>query len=284
MSGLAGLIGGAKRLRPPIVTLLTDFGLKDPYVAEMKAVILSICPEARIVDVSHMVKKFDVRMGAFILAQASPYFPAGTVHVAVVDPGVGTERRPIIVEAKRSFYVGPDNGVLMLSAKREGILHIYEIKNRKYMLQKISRTFHGRDVFSPAAAHLALGVPPSLFGPEVSDPVVPEFAEARVSGRNVLGEVVHVDDFGNLVTNISLENLLEVGIEEGGSLRVEIGGRKLDLRLCTAYGEAAPGEILTLIGGTGFLEVSVNMGNASQTLGCGVGEPVRITHPGKAGL
>jgi len=207
---LAGLIGGAKRLRPPIVTLLTDFGLKDPYVAEMKAVILSICPEAWIVDVSHMVKKFDVRMGAFILAQAAPYFPAGTVHVAVVDPGVGTERRPIIVEAKRSFYVGPDNGVLMLSAKREGILHIYEIKNRKYMLQKISRTFHGRDVFSPVAAHLA--------------------------------------------------------------------------RLCTAYGEAAPGEILTLIGGTGFLEVSVNMGNASQTLGCGVGEPVRITHPGKAGL
>jgi len=270
--------------KPPIVTLLTDFGLRDPYVSEMKAVILSICPRAEIVDVSHLVRKFDIRMGAFILAQAAPYFPDGTVHVAVVDPGVGTERRPIIVETRRSFYVGPDNGVLMLSARREGIRHIYEIKNREYMLKKVSRTFHGRDVFSPAAAHLALGVHPNLFGPEVSDPVMPGFTEPKVRGREVLGEVIHVDDFGNLVTNILLENLLEIGVKEGENLRVEVGGRSLDLRLCTAYGEVSPGEMLTVIGGSGFLEVSVNMGSASRTLGCEVGELVRVTSLRKAGL
>ncbi|MDH5439413.1 MAG: SAM-dependent chlorinase/fluorinase, partial [Candidatus Bathyarchaeota archaeon] len=126
-----------------IITLLTDFGLRDPYVAEMKAVILRISPDAKIVDISHEVKKFDVRMGAFILEQAARYFPDGTVHVAVVDPGVGMERRPIIVETNRKLYVGPDNGLLMLAALKDDVRSIHKITNPRYMLEKVSRTFHG---------------------------------------------------------------------------------------------------------------------------------------------
>jgi S-adenosylmethionine hydrolase len=140
-----------------MITLTTDFGLKDPYVAEMKAAILGINPQANIVDVSHLVDKFSVRMGAFILASAAPHFPKGTVHVAVIDPGVGTERRAILIETKQACYVGPDNGVLMLAAQAQSIKHIYRLSNPKLMRQEISSTFHGRDIFAPAAAYLDLG-------------------------------------------------------------------------------------------------------------------------------
>lgn len=141
-----------------IISLLTDFGLLDPFVGEMKAVILSICPDARIIDITHQVQKFDVRLGSFLLAGAAPYFPAGTVHVGVVDPGVGSSRRAIVVETARAVYVGPDNGLLVPAAQREGILHVYELTNRSLMREEVSATFHGRDVFAPAAAHLALSL------------------------------------------------------------------------------------------------------------------------------
>ena len=134
-----------------LISLLTDFGLLDSFVGEMKGVILSICPDARIVDITHQVEKFDVRMGAFLLAGAASYFPAGTVHVAVVDPGVGSKRRPIVVETARAVYVGPDNGLLVPAAQREGIHHVYELTTRSFMREKVSATFHGRDVFAPAA-------------------------------------------------------------------------------------------------------------------------------------
>lgn len=260
-----------------IITLLTDFGLKDPYVAEMKAVILSICPEAKIVDISHLVRKFDVRMGAFLLAQVAPFFPESTVHVAVVDPGVGTERRPIIVKTTRSLYVGPDNGVLMLSAKREGIEHIYEIRNPQYLLPVISRTFHGRDIFSPVAAYLSLGVPPSSFGPEIKDPRIPEFTNPCIRRGGVAGEIIYIDDFGNLVTNINSEILMKAGIKEGDDLEIRVDDRILHLKLCKAYGEVTPGKMLTVIGGSGFLEISVNLGSAADTLKCEIETPVNIT-------
>ena len=171
-----------------IVTLTTDFGLRDPYVAEMKAVILSICPEAAIVDVSHDVGKFDVRTGAYMLASAAPYFPKGTIHVAVVDPGVGTARRCLIVETKQSFFVGPDNGVLVLAGDKQGIVSIREITNPKLMLPNVSSTFHGRDIFAPAAAHLANRVAPADFGAEVRDMVKPEFARVETDKGKLVGE------------------------------------------------------------------------------------------------
>jgi hypothetical protein len=259
-----------------IVTLLSDFGLRDPYVAEMKAVILSICPEVIIVDISHNIRKFDVRMGSFVLAQATPYFPKGTIHVAVVDPGVGTKRRPIIVETGRSLYVGPDNGLLILSARREGINHIYEIANVRYALKEVSRTFHGRDIFSPAAAYLAKGIPPSDFGPEILNPVTPSFTEPDIEGDEIHGEVVHIDGFGNVITNITLRDLEEAGIREGENILLRLKGKEESVRLCSAYGEVPRNTLLAIIGSGGFLEISVNQGNASQFFDVEVGEVVAV--------
>jgi hypothetical protein len=256
--------------------MLSDFGLRDPYIAEMKAVILSICPEATIIDISHEIRKFDMRMGAFVLASAAPYFTFGTVHVAVVDPGVGTKRRPVIVQANRSFYVGPDNGLLILSAQKEGISHAYHITSREYMLPKISRTFHGRDIFSCAAAHLAKGIPPQKFGPEIHDYVIPEFAKPHFKEGELFGEIIHIDDFGNAVTNISERDLEGIGISEGNFLKVKLGNKTLKLKLCSAYGEAPKRSPLAIIGSSDFLELSVNQGNASKSFGVKIADHIRV--------
>ncbi len=260
-----------------VITLLSDFGLKDPYVAEMKAVILSISPEAQIVDVTHEIEKFNIRMGAFVLASAAPYFPPKTVHVAVVDPGVGTKRRSIIVETKRGFYVGPDNGLLMLAAHKEKIIKVYHIVNTKCMLSKVSKTFHGRDIFAPAAAYLASGISPSEFGPAVQDYIFPEFAKPKAGKGEVVGAVLHIDGFGNVVSNLAEQDLQKAGFREGGSLSVMLGGKHLVLRFCSAYGEVPSGTALVLVGGSGFLEVAVNQGSASRMLGTKVGDSFRVS-------
>jgi len=263
-------------LRKPIISMLSDFGSKDPYVAEMKAVILSICREASIIDISHEIEKFNIRMGAFILAQAAPYFPEGTIHVAVVDPGVGTERRPIIIETQRNLYVGPDNGLLILAAQNEGIKSIYEITNPKYMLKRVSRTFHGRDIFSPAAAYLAKGVEPQEFGSVICNPVKPGFSTPEIRGEMIMGEIIHIDGFGNLITNISEKNLKASNISEGRALSIQLGEKELTLKLCSSYGEVAKNTPLAIIGGTGFLEISVNQGNASEFFGVKIGDRITL--------
>lgn len=260
----------------PIITLLSDFGLKDPYVAEMKAVILFICPEARIVDISHEIEKFNVRMGGFILASATPYFPANTIHLAVVDPRVGTKRRPIIVETKRSLYVGPDNGVLMLAARKESIRHVYHVSNRQFMLAKVSRTFHGRDIFAPAAAHLAKGRVPSDFGSEIKDYVLPKFTKPHVRKAKLLGEVLHIDDFGNLITNIAMKDLEKMGVSEGSIIHVELKGKPLQLKLCSAYGDVSGKKPLAIIGSSDFLEISVNQGDASKKFNASIGDRILV--------
>jgi hypothetical protein len=260
-----------------IVTLLSDFGLKDPYVAEMKAVILSICPEARIVDISHKIEKFNIRMGAFVLASAAPYFPKETIHVAVVDPGVGTKRRPILVVTKRAFYVGPDNGLLMLSAQRQGISHVHHVTNKQFMLPHISRTFHGRDIFAPTAAHLAKGHAPSEFGPEINDYALPRFAKPSLSKNVLFGEVLHIDDFGNVVTNVSMKELGRIGIKEGDMFHVKLKENVLLLKLCIAYGEVKAKQPLAIIGSHNFLEISVNQGNAAKRFRVKAGERVQVS-------
>lgn len=261
----------------PIITLLSDFGWKDSYVAAMKAVILSICPETHIIDISHEVEKFNIPMGAFVLASATPYFPADTIHVAVVDPGVGTKRRPIIVQTKGNTYVGPDNGVLMLAAYKETIRHVYHATNPQYMLPKVSRTFHGRDIFAPVAAHLAKGHHPSDFGPEIRDYMLPKFTKPRLRRGNLSGEILYTDDFGNLVTNISVADLAKTGIREGVALVIEFKGKTISLKLCSAYGQVPTKSPLAIIGSSGFLEFSVNQGNASQVFGINVGEHVSVS-------
>lgn len=258
----------------PIITLTTDFGLADPYVAEMKAVILWINPNARIVDITHQVEKFNIRNGAFILAAASPYFPKGTIHVVVVDPGVGTKRKPILIETEKSFFIGPDNGVLALAAENQGIRHVYEITNPKFMLPRISQTFHGRDVFAPAAAHLSKGVEPSEFGLEIRKIVVPEFAKVVEKDDALIGEIIHVDGFGNIITNFTAKHLEALGIK--GFVHIKLGDKSLVLKLCKAYAEAEAQKLLAIIGSHNFLEISLNMGSAAQAFKVKVGDTVTL--------
>jgi len=261
----------------PIITLTTDFGLKDPYVAEMKAVILSISPNATIVDVAHEIEKFNIRMGAYVLASASPYFPKGTIHVAVVDPGVGTKRRSVLIQTKQCFYVGPDNGVLALAAKNQGIRHVYKIANPKLMLPKVSNTFHGRDVFAPAAAHLANGTPPMEFGPEIDSIVIPRFAKI-IKGKGMLvGEVLHVNGFGNIITNLGEKELELMDVKDAVDLKLK--DVRLKLPLCKAYAEVETQKPLATIGSHSFLEISINQGNAAQTFKIKSGEKVKLYRP-----
>ena len=260
----------------PVITLLTDFGQRDPYVASMKGVILSICPEARIIDISHEVPKFDVRAGALVLAQATPWFPPGTVHVGVVDPGVGTARRPIVVVSERYVFVGPDNGLLMLAAMRDGLRAVYAIEERGLMLKHVSRTFHGRDIFAPVAARIASGLEPSDVGPEVSDYIVPGFARPELRGDRLFGEVMYIDGFGNIITNLPEELLAEIGASEGSELVVRIGDRRLRLKLCSAYGDVEPGSALAILDSWGMLEIAINLGSAAEKLAVKPGEPVEV--------
>jgi S-adenosylmethionine hydrolase len=245
----------------------------------MKAVILGICPSAQIVDITHEIENFNVRMGAYILACAAPYFPKGTIHVAVVDPGVGTKRRPLLIEAEKDFFIGPDNGVLTLAAKAQSIKRIYEISNRKLMLPQISSTFHGRDIFAPAAAHLANGISPKEFGPEIRDITTPKFARLAKKKDAIVGEVLHVDGFGNIITNFGEKELESIGI--GDIVAVKFKNKLLKLKFCRAYAEVPPKEPLAIIGSHNFLEISINRGNAAEKFKIKPGDTVAIYHPAK---
>ena len=260
-----------------IISLLSDFGQKDTYVAEMKAVILSINPKTIIVDISHEIAKFNIRMGAFALASAAPFFPPFTIHVGVVDPGVGTKRRPIIVETRRSLYVGPDNGLMMLAAHKEVVTDVYAIDNPKYMLSKTSNIFHGRDIFAPAAAHLSKGVKPSDFGQVVHDYIFPEFTRPYENNGELIGEVLHIDDFGNIISNISLEDLERYGIHYGDFLIIVVGSKTLKIQFCSAYGNVPVGSPLALIGSSNFLEIAVNQGNAFKVFNVKIEDAFRVS-------
>ena len=257
-----------------IITLTTDFGLQDPYAAEMKAAILSISPNAVIVDITHEIAKLNIRMGAYVLASAVPYFPKGSVHVAVVDPGVGTRRRPILIQTKQGFLVGPDNGLLVLAAEKQGIICVHELANPQFMLPKVSNTFHGRDIFAPAAAHLLNGVKPAEFGPEIGEAAKPAFANVTRRNGVLVGEVLHVDGFGNIITNITEK---EVPLSLGkGAVSVEFAGYKLKMKFGKAYGETKPQEPLALIGSHGFIEIALNQGNAAAQFKTKAGGQVTI--------
>ena len=259
-----------------IITLTSDFGLKDSYAAEMKAAILGIRPDAAIVDVTHLVDKFNVSSGAFVLASAAPHFPDGSVHVAVVDPTVGTQRRPIAIETKRGFFVGPDNGLLVLAAEAQGIMRIHEIASRRFMLVHVSSTFHGRDIFAPAAAHLANGVALDEFGPQITDYVKPEFTVVKRSKDALVGEVLHVDDFGNIITNIHAKDVIARARREG-LVQAELPNTTVQMRLSRTYADAKPQEPLALIGSHNYLEVALNQGNAAAKFSVKVGDKITIS-------
>ena len=261
----------------PIITLLTDYGLRDSYVAEVKGAILKIAPEATIIDISHDIGNYDVEEGAFHLARSVPYFPEGTVHVGVVDPGVGGGRRPIIIEAHGAFFVGPDNGLLAPAAERLGVERIFEISNTRLLPQRVSEVFDGRDVFGPSGALLAKGVDPSELGPETSDYVRLPTYEPKIDGRQVDARVIHIDGFGNLVTNVTYEVLDEIGARDGCTFSVNVHGEEFRIPYVLRFSAVPEGALLMLVAGGGYLELSVNTGNAHERLGVERGDKVNLT-------
>jgi hypothetical protein len=256
----------------PLIALLTDFGTADFFVASLKGVILSINPEARIEDVSHEVPAFDIAAGAFILSACAPLFPAGTIFVAVVDPGVGSGRRVLCARTARHYFIGPDNGLLGPVLDREKALEVREVANPDFRLAAVSRTFEGRDVMAPAAAWISLGVEPPALGPRLAG-----YRKLSVKGpvfgkRGISGSVLYADRFGNLITNIPAAASLSGG---KGRVRLRAAGRVLMRR--DAYASAAKGEVFFLEGSLGLVEISAREASAARELGIGPGAPVLIT-------
>ena len=253
-----------------IVTFTTDFGLTDHYAGTMKGVVLGLAPSAQLVDISHGVPAFNVFAGSLTLGQAYPYFPAGTVHVAVVDPGVGSVRRPILVEGAGQFFVGPDNGVFSQVYEREESVLVRHITAERFFLHPVSQTFHGRDIFARIAGCLACGASPSDFGDEVSGYVtVAGSASITLPDGNVRGEVMAVDHFGNLITNIRSATVVHA--TAGGEIRLRVAGKMLHGDIRSNYVAAKADEIFGIIGSSGYLEISCSRASATDRLGVGVG-------------
>jgi S-adenosylmethionine hydrolase len=260
----------------PVIGLLTDFGLRDHYVGAVKGAILAICPEAVLVDVVHELPPYDVLEGAFALAAAYGAFPPGAVFVAVVDPGVGSARRGLVLEAGGYRFVGPDNGLLGLVMAEHDERRLHELANEKLFRPRVASTFHARDVFGPVAAHLARGLPVEAAGPPVLDPVPLPLAPVRqVAPDEWEARVIHVDRFGNLTTNLSAPQLLRIAQSAGpGDVLVNIEG--FSLPLARTYSDVPVGEACALVGSSGLLEVAVNRGDAARVLGAAHGAPVRV--------
>ena len=259
-------------MRKPIVTLTTDFGLQDHYVGAMKGVILGICPQAQIVDISHEVQPFQIAEGAFLVAQAFSCFPPKTVHVAVVDPGVGTARRPILVEAGTQYFVAPDNGVLALVYGAQAH-KVRALSNQRYFRQPVSRTFHGRDIFAPVAAHLAAGLPAPQLGKRIEDYLRPAFLKPQRTGKRTWsGQILHIDRFGNLVTNFHTSDFPDL---ETLNVSLTIGPQQVSV-VARTYAECGTGELFLIVGSSGYVEVSVNQSSAARAIGCETGAPAEL--------
>lgn len=260
-----------------IIALMTDFSPSDPYIGAMRGVILSINPNALVVDLAHDLPKFNVRYAAFVLYTAYKYFPRGTIFVVVVDPGVGTEREPIVVKTKNYVFVGPNNGVLSLAAEDDGIEEVRIISNREFMLPEISSTFHGRDIFAPTAAHLSLGRSVNEVGPPLPSErfVKVSLGEYRAEDGKYEARIVATDGFGNLITNVPGHILLSRETP-GERLLVRVRGKEYEARLVRTYGEVEPGSLVVLVGSHGFVEIAVSMGSAKDFLGVSEGERVVI--------
>ncbi len=256
-----------------IITLLTDFGTQDHYVASMKGVILGINPRCTLVDISHEVMPHDVREGALILANSCSYFPRGTIHLAVVDPGVGGQRKPILLVTKNYFFLGPDNGLLSLAAQKDGVKRAIALSNQSFYRLPVSTTFHGRDIFAPVAGHLSVGIPPGGLGREARSWVKLDLGGPRIVKAELVGEISRMDVFGNIVTNVSQQDLNRFTKKRGLVISV---GNSLIRGLKKGYWEARKGELLALIGSGGFLEISIREGDAQIVLKIRRGDKVRI--------
>lgn len=265
-----------------LITLTTDFGLNDHFVGAMKGVILSINPQAQIVDICNAVNSFDVLDGALTIAQAAPYFPADTLHVVIVDPGVGSQRRPILVVNEKQIFLAPDNGVMSLVYERSERLSVRHVTSEHYFLQPVSQTFHGRDVFAACAGWLSKGVEVAKFGEEVTDFI--RFSAPKpkaVNERSYKGVVLKTDKFGNLITNITPKDIPQLFEATPPPFRIVVGKAEVT-KMKSAYAQASPSEVFGILGSMGYLEISANRAAANRLAGADKGSEVAV-HFGQAG-
>lgn len=255
----------------PIITLTTNFGTKDGYVGAVKGVIKRINPEVEMVDVTHQIEPFDVLGAAFALNNFYRYFPKKTIHMMVVDPGVGSSRQPLLIRSEDFLFVGPDNGVFSFVYQNEGITEIILLSNKKYFLAELSSTFHARDVFAPVAAYLSLGIDIKEFGSTAKECFKLIIPEPKSSKKGLSGEIIHIDGFGNLVTNIGAELLLDKKIAK------IVMGKKQIKRIARSYFDIPGKEVGALVGSSGFLEIAINQGSAQKILKSKIGTTVRTT-------
>jgi S-adenosylmethionine hydrolase len=261
-------------MKNPLITLLTDFGTKDHYVASMKGVILSINPRCLLIDITHQVSPHDIREGAFVLANAYSHFPKGTIHLAVVDPGVGGTRKPILLVTQDYYFIGPDNGLFTMVSQKESLKQIIVLDKQKYHLSKASTTFHGRDIFAPVAAHLSMGVKPNVVGHEIDALFCSGFEGPLIKEGKLLGEILHVDTFGNLVSNIDEGRFFQ--FTRGRPFVIRARGKTIR-GLKKGYWEGKKDEPIALFGSSGFLEISMREGNAQKSLKVKRGDPIEIS-------
>jgi S-adenosyl-L-methionine hydrolase (adenosine-forming) len=265
--------------RRTIVTLTTDFGLRDPFVGVMKGVILGLNPEVELVDLSHQVNSHDIFDGALALLESYPFFPPDTIHLAVVDPGVGSARRPILARTLKHLFVAPDNGVLSLVVEREEAVEVRHVTADQYFLKPVSNTFHGRDVFAPVAGWLSRGIEPDKFGEVITDyvrtaPGKPPRPQ-RINDNQVRGAVLKIDKFGNVITNLTLGDVPELFRESPPPFRIVVNRHEIT-RLTSAFAGGGPAETVAILGSAGFLEFAVNLGSAAEDLGAGPGTEVVV--------
>lgn len=257
-----------------IVTLTTDFGTEDAYVGSMKGVMLSRKQDLMIVDITHDLPPHQILPAALLLREACPRYPEATIHVAVIDPGVGGKRSPILLKIRNHFYIGPDNGIFGLLIKDLGLQGAWKLENSDYFLPAVSNTFHGRDIFAPVAAHLAGDVRPSSFGSLISDPKLIELPPVREDEGMLKGEILWIDRFGNCVTNLNMDRILSWSCNE--PFRIQAASSKVE-GISDCYETVPPGEPAALGGSTGYLEIACNRACADRTLGLKQGDPVRVT-------
>ena len=257
-----------------IITFLSDFGSKSSYVSQMKGIALCMT-DAKLIDISHEITPHNICEGAFVLKTSVPYFPVGTLHVGVIDPGVGSNRKGIVVITNTHILVGPDNGLLIPAAKELGKFTVYEIKNQKLMLGNVSNTFHGRDVFTPVAAHILNGVYFDEIGPIIKDYVDLNFGTPEIKDKIITGKVIYIDGFGNIITNIE-GYIVRSLLEHDKEIMIFTSKEKIKLLFVKTYSSVKKGEILATIGSNNHLEISVNQGNASKLLNVKAGDSFKI--------
>jgi S-adenosylmethionine hydrolase len=238
----------------------------------MKAVILSRSPSTTIVDISHEIERHNIRQGMFVLASVTPYFPPGTIYLAVVDPGVGGPRRSLLLETQRSKFVGPDNGLLALAAENEGIINAYELDESRYSANRISSTFHGRDIFAVAVGDIASGTKPSDIASKISDYVKPIITKPQIRSNKIDATALYIDCFGNIVTNVSREILQRYKIDFGRKMKITVKTITKEIVFCKTYSDVALGQLLATIGGHGYLELAINQGNAAEHINLKTGD------------